>query len=156
MWWITPLANPPLRASPSGWRSSGNPGAARGPRRTVGRSALPSRPSAPGVLRPWPERLKARDFRCHVVGLDVEVDPALVLHPLDLHDRLVGRGLQHPVVAARARMAGVDRSAQRLGPESRRGVDVVGLAVDQHGAKTGMVHVGYSSGGSGPLYETSR
>lgn len=39
-----------------------------------------------------------------VIGLDVNMDTALVLDALDLHDGLVLRRLQHAVVAAGARM----------------------------------------------------
>src|SRR5438874_9055966 len=84
---------------------------------------------------------QARHFGSDVVRLDVYVDPALVLDALDLHDRLVGRGLQHAVVAAAARMAGIDGATQRLGPEAGGAVQIGGPAVDQHGAETGMVHI---------------
>jgi hypothetical protein len=37
---------------------------------------------------------QARHFGRDVVGRDVYVDAALVVHALDLHDRLIGWGLQ--------------------------------------------------------------
>jgi hypothetical protein len=52
--------------------------------------------------------LQARHFGRDVIGLNVYVDAALVVHALDLHDRLVGRGFQHDVIAAAARMFGVN------------------------------------------------
>lgn len=38
---------------------------------------------------------QARHFGSDIVGLDVYVDPALVIHALDLHDGLVGRGVPY-------------------------------------------------------------
>src|SRR5262245_6221897 len=40
------------------------------------------------------------DFGRDVIGLDVDVDAALVIHALDLHDRLVGWRFEHQVIAA--------------------------------------------------------
>jgi hypothetical protein len=84
---------------------------------------------------------QARHFGWDVVGLDVYVNATLVVHALDLHDGLIGWGLQHAVIAAAARMAGVHGATQRLAPEAGGLVDIGGLAVDQHGAETGMVHI---------------
>ena len=81
------------------------------------------------------------DFGRDVVSLNVYMDAALVVHALDLHDGLIGWGLQHPVIAAAARMAGVHGATQRLAPEARGLVHIGGLAVDQHGAETGVVHI---------------
>src|SRR6185437_14717658 len=86
------------------------------------------------------ELLEAPDFRGNVVGLDVEVDATFVLHALDLHDGLVRRRLQHPIVTAAARVLGVDRPAERLRPEARSRVDIGGIAVDQDRAKAGVMH----------------
>src|SRR2546429_1270968 len=47
---------------------------------------------------------QARHFGSDVVRLDVDVDPALVLDALDLHESLVGRGGRHWAVTAAARM----------------------------------------------------
>ena len=71
--------------------------------------------------------LKARHFGRDVVGLDVQVDATFVFHTLDLHDRLIGRGLQHAIVAAAARMVWIHSAAQCLAPEAR-----------------GLIHVGAS------------
>jgi hypothetical protein len=75
-----------------------------------------------------------------VVGFDVEVDPALVLDPLDLHDGFVRRRLQHAVVAARAGVGGVHGATQGPGPEPGSPIDVGRVAVDQQGTESGMVH----------------
>jgi len=39
-------------------------------------------------------------------------------------------------------MCRIDGAPQRLGPEARRSIHIVGVAVDQHGAEAGMMHVG--------------
>jgi hypothetical protein len=62
--------------------------------------------------------LQAHHFGRDVIGLDVYVDPALVVHALDLHDRLIRWGLQHEVIAATARMLGINGATQRLAPEA--------------------------------------
>src|ERR1700734_3885187 len=43
---------------------------------------------------------QARDFGSNIVALDINVNAALVVHSLDLHNRLVGRDLQHTVITA--------------------------------------------------------
>src|SRR5215475_7458960 len=78
--------------------------------------------------------LQAHHFRGDIVGLDVYVNATLVVHPLDFHNRLVGRRLQHSVIAAAVRMVGVDSAAERLAPKARGLIHVGGIAVDQHGA----------------------
>src|SRR5262245_22753646 len=78
--------------------------------------------------------LQACHFGGNVVGLDVYVNATLVVHPLDFHDRLVRRGLQHSVIAAAVRMFGVNNAAERFAPEARGLLHVGGLAIDQHGA----------------------
>src|SRR5438552_3056021 len=86
------------------------------------------------------ELLEPRYFGRDVVTLDVDVDATLVVHALKLDYRLVILGLEHPVVAAARRVLEVHGATQRLAPEARGGVDVRGVAVDQHGAETGAVH----------------
>src|SRR5581483_4895878 len=89
-------------------------------------------------------------FRGNIVCLDVEVNTALVLQALDLHDGLIGRCLQHAVVATRAGMTRVHWTTQRVGPETGRRIDIVSLTVDQHGAKPGLVHEGAPSTAADP------
>src|SRR5262249_5230207 len=84
--------------------------------------------------------LQTRHLGRDVVGLDVEMDAALMLHALDLHDGLVGRRLQHAVVAAAAGMPEVHRPPQRRAPEAGGRGHIAGLTVDQHGAEAGMMH----------------
>src|SRR5882724_12080051 len=86
--------------------------------------------------------LQARHLGWDVVGLDVDVDAALMVHALDLDDGLVHRGLQHAVVAAAAGMLEVHRATQRLAPETGGRVNIGGPTVDQYRAETGMVHLG--------------
>jgi hypothetical protein len=69
------------------------------------------------------------------------MDATLVLHALDLHDGLVGRGLQHAVVAAAARMLEVHGATECLTPVAGGLVHIGGLAVNQHSAEAGMVHI---------------
>ncbi len=66
------------------------------------------------------------------------------VHALDLHDGLVGRDLQHALIAAAARMVGIYGATQCLAPEAGRLVHIGGLAVDQHGAEAGLVHISAS------------
>src|SRR5262249_41543944 len=73
-------------------------------------------------------------------GLDVEVDPALVIDALDLHDGLIGRSMQHDVIAACARVVAIHGTTQRASPELGRLFQIGGLAVNEHGAKAGLVH----------------
>ena len=68
--------------------------------------------------------LKACHFSGHVVGLDIDVNATLVVHPLDLHDRLVGRGHEHSVISAAVRMVSVNYTAERLAPKARGLVNV--------------------------------
>src|SRR5438874_4370404 len=84
--------------------------------------------------------LQPCDLGWNVVRLDVDVDPALMGHALNLHDGLVGWGLQHPVVPAAARMLQIERAAERLGPEPCSRVDVRDVAVDKEGAQPGLMH----------------
>ena len=74
--------------------------------------------------------LQASHFGGDVVSLNVQVDAALVVYALDLYDRLVGGGLQHEVVAAAARMTGVNGTTQRSAPEFSGLVYIGSLAID--------------------------
>src|ERR1700722_7774561 len=75
---------------------------------------------------------QARHFGGNIVGLDVYVDAAFVVDALDFHDGLVGRGLQHAVVSAAARMIEIHGATQSLAPEAGGAVDIGGPAVDQY------------------------
>jgi hypothetical protein len=77
---------------------------------------------------------QASRFGRDIVGLDVYVYETLVVHALDLHDGLVGRGLQHAAIATAARMVRVYRATQRFAPEAGSLVHIGGLTVDQYGA----------------------
>src|SRR4249919_104652 len=83
-----------------------------------------------------PQAFQPGHLSGNVIGFDVDVHAALMLDALYLHDRLVGRRFQHAVVAARARVTGVDRTAQCPGPEARGLVDIGGVAIDQQGAQS--------------------
>src|SRR5690348_11003896 len=97
------------------------------------------------------ELLQALHFGGDIVGLDVDVHAALVVHPLDLHDGLVRRGLQHSIVTAAAGVFRIHGSAEGRGPEPSSCVQVFGLAVDQQCAETGVMHRAHPS----PLKATS-
>lgn len=88
------------------------------------------------------ELLQARDLGGNVICLDIDMDAALMLHALNLHDRFVGRGFQHAIIVAAAWMSKVHLAAERFGPKASRFVHIRGSAVDQYGTETGMVHVG--------------
>src|SRR5258708_38378501 len=59
---------------------------------------------------------KAAHLGGNVVGLDVDMYAALVLHAPNLHDGLIGRGFQHAGVAPASRVLGVYRAPQGLAP----------------------------------------
>src|SRR4029077_20054707 len=88
---------------------------------------------------------KALDFGRDVVGLDVQVDTTFVFHTLDLHDRFIGRCIQHAVVPAGPWMIGIYSAAQCLTPKVRGLIHVGRFAVHQYGTESGMVHVCPSS-----------
>jgi hypothetical protein len=67
-----------------------------------------------------------------------------MLHLLDLHDRFVRRRRKHSVVAVAPCMIEIHRTAERLGPKARGSIDVRDIAIDQHGAQAGMMHVIHS------------
>src|SRR5260370_38851325 len=95
---------------------------------------LQHHPMLQAIHDPGAQLLQASHFGRDIVGFDVYVDATLVVHALDLHYGLVGRGLQHAVIAAAARMVGVYGSTQRFAPEAGGRVHIGGLTVDQHGA----------------------
>src|SRR6476661_1519502 len=76
------------------------------------------------------ELLEPRNLRGDIVGLDVEMDSALMLDALDLDADLAGRSFEHHIIATGSGMVWVDRTSQRLRPEARRCADVVDVAVD--------------------------
>src|SRR6185437_13829956 len=84
--------------------------------------------------------LEASHLGGNIVGFDVEVYAAFVADALDLHDGLIGRGLQHEVVAATARMIRVHGPAEGVGPEAGGRLQVRGIAVDQESAEAGVMH----------------
>lgn len=104
----------------------------------LARGRLNHHPAVQAVHHHRAQLLQAHHLGRNVIGLDVDVDAALLLHVLDLHDGLVWWRRQHAVVAAAGRMLQVHRAAQRLAPEP--GVHVGSPAVDQHGAEAGVVY----------------
>ena len=90
------------------------------------------------------EFFEPRDFGGDVVGLDVDMDPAFVVHALDLDADLLRRSLEHDVIAACAGMVRIYRPAQRLRPETRRCADIVHVAVDQYAVDSRTMHVSVS------------
>src|SRR5215467_10372547 len=85
-------------------------------------------PALQSVHYPGSELLQARDLGGNVIGFDVEVNSALMLHTLNLNNRLVGRCVQHAVVAAGAWVIKIYRAAQCFGPESCGLIDIRGSA----------------------------
>jgi hypothetical protein len=101
-------------------------------------------PSLHALVDRRAEFLEAGDFGRDVVGLDIEVDAAFMLDTLDLDIDLVRLAREHDVVAAGAWMIRIHRTAQRLGPETRGRVDVIGLAVDLQAIEARTVHLRFS------------
>jgi hypothetical protein len=83
---------------------------------------------------------QAGHFSRNVIGLNIQVNPALVINPLNFNNGLVLRRFQHTVVAATARVIQVDRATQRLSPEAGSLVNIGGIAIDEQRTKSGMVH----------------
>src|SRR5690348_7183336 len=86
------------------------------------------------------EFLQPPDFGLDVVGFDVEMHAAFVLHALQLHHRFVGRRRELPVFVAAARMVHVHWPPQSGGPETGRLVNVGDVAINLHRAQAGVVH----------------
>lgn len=57
------------------------------------------------------ELLQSGDLGRGIICLDVQVDPTVMTDALNLHDKLVRRRLQHPVIPAATRMFGIYRAA---------------------------------------------
>ena len=87
---------------------------------------------------------QARHFGRNIIGFNVDVYAAFMVHALDFHDGLIGRRLQHPISIAAARMLEVHRTTQRIAPEFRSFIDIRRTAIDQHGAQARMMHIGVS------------
>jgi len=60
------------------------------------------------------------------------MNPALMLNTLNLNDRLVGRCVQHPVVAAGTCVIKIYPSPERFGPEACGQVNIGRSAIDQY------------------------
>jgi len=63
-----------------------------------------------------------------------------MLHALDLNGELAGRGHEHAVIAPAAGMIRIHGAAQRLGPETRGRIDILGFAIDQQAIDARTVH----------------
>src|SRR5690606_4104095 len=85
------------------------------------------------------ELFQARDLGFDVVGLDVEVDAAVVADLLQQQDRLVVAGIQHGVTAVAVLVRTGDRLAERLAPELDVGGEVRDLAVEDEGGQAAVV-----------------
>ena len=70
------------------------------------------------------ESFQARHFCIDVVGLDVQMNAALMLNALNLHDRLVRRSFQHHVVTASAGMVAIHRAPECVSPEMRGPIEI--------------------------------
>jgi hypothetical protein len=78
------------------------------------------------------EPFQACNLGRDIIGLDVEMNSTFVVNALNLNADLVRPVLEHHVIAASAGMIRVDWAAERFGPETRGGADVVDVAVDQN------------------------
>jgi hypothetical protein len=110
--------------------------------------ALPGRrlhhhPPLEAILHCRPQLYQSRNFGLDIVGLDVYVSSALVVDTLDLHDGFIGRSFQHNVIAAGTGMVAIDRATQRVSPEAGGLFQISGPAINEHGAESGMVHIGF-------------
>src|SRR5215468_977863 len=81
------------------------------------------------------ERLEARHLGLDVVGLDVEVDPALVVDALHHEQRLGRRGLERAVAVALAGLDLEDLAPEGAAPEVGGRLHVIGAAIDDEGAE---------------------
>src|SRR5260221_1166293 len=94
------------------------------------------------------------DLSRDVIRLDIEVNSAFMIHPLNLNADLVRRRFQHHVISAGAGVVGIDRPAERLGPEPRRRFDVLDIAVDQDAVDARTVRHGLTPTRSCPAAST--
>lgn len=86
------------------------------------------------------QSFQAGYFSRDVICFDVDVNPAFVLDALNLHNGLLGRRLQHTVVAACTRVIRIYCTAQCLSPKARGLIDIRCIAINQQRAKPGVVH----------------
>src|SRR6185503_5098445 len=86
------------------------------------------------------ELLEPADLGFDVVGLDIEVHAAVVVDRLHFDVHALVRDLQLDVAVAFLARQGLGRHAERLGPEARRAVQVVGAAVDDEARESALVH----------------
>jgi hypothetical protein len=63
-------------------------------------------------------------------SVSISMWTTFVIHPLDLHDGLIGWGRQHAVIAAAVGMLEVHGATQRFTPEASGLIHVRSLAVD--------------------------
>src|SRR5579872_6504843 len=84
--------------------------------------------------------LQPRDLGIDIVGLDVEMDPARMVHLLDLDIEFVGAGVENGVVLVLGVGRRPDLQAQSLAPETRGGFQILGPAIDDESAELAAMH----------------
>ena len=92
------------------------------------------------------QRLQSRHLGRNIVGFNIDVDAAFVFNALNLHDRLVGRSLQHAIVAASAGMLLVYRTPQCLRPEFRSLTNIRCPTVNENRAEAGVMRIEWQLG----------
>src|SRR5437764_2941585 len=85
------------------------------------------------------EHLEAARLGLEVVGLDVEMDAALMLDLLYEQDRLARVGIQQAIQRI-ALGFGPPAASKRATPELRSGVEIGGLAIEDEGRQPAAMH----------------
>jgi hypothetical protein len=88
------------------------------------------------------QALKALNLGSDIVGFDIQVDTAWVINLLHLNFRVTGTRFQPPVPGVIAAGVPYCFQTQCVGPECRRLVEVIGLAVDNQATELALVHDG--------------
>src|SRR6185295_15702748 len=115
---------------------------------TLARRRLHDDPALYALQALRTQRLEALHFGLDIVGLDVEVHAALVVHRLHLDVHALIRHLQFHVLVAFLARQDLGGKAKRTGPEMRRRLEVVRAAVDDESREPALVHDYLASVGS--------
>src|SRR6267142_3279546 len=75
-----------------------------------------------------------------IIGLNVQVYATGVLNLLHFYVQIVGRRIEEPVTGVLGTGRLLQRVAQRLAPEARGLIDVIGTAVDDEPRESALVH----------------
>jgi len=90
---------------------------------------------------PGSEGFQARHLGCDIVGLDIQVNPARVIYLLHFDVEVFRSGFQASVQEFIGPGVGYRNQTERLGPERRCLIQVIGFTVYDQSPKLAFVHV---------------